>query len=55
MDAFFGHLIDAVVAGHLSKDSAVSKLSLIVTAVDIGDYGEAIKWFEEGRKRLVDD
>lgn len=55
MDAFFGHLIDAVVAGRLSKANAVSKLSHIVGAVDIGNYGEAINWFEQGRKRLVDD
>lgn len=50
MDAFLGHVLDDYKAGGITKAQAVSGLAHVITAIDIGNYGEAVNWFEQGRK-----
>lgn len=50
MDAFLGHVLDAFQDGTITKDEAVSALAHVIAAIDIGNHGEAQKWFEQGRK-----
>lgn len=50
MDAFFGYVLDCYKTGSMDKTEAVGYLTHVVAAVDIGNYGEAINWFEQGRK-----
>jgi len=52
MDAYFGVVLDAYVAGHLNKAQAVEQLAQAIAEVDTGRYGEVRYRFREGRKRL---
>lgn len=50
MDAFLGAVLDDYKAGEITKGQAVSGLAHVIAAIDIGNYGEAINWFRQGRK-----
>ena len=50
MDAFLGAVLDDYKAGEITKQQAVSGLAHVIAATDIGNYGEAINWFRQGRK-----
>lgn len=50
MDTFLGHVLEDFKAGEISKDEAIGALAHVIAAIDKGNYGEAINWFEQGRK-----
>jgi hypothetical protein len=50
MDAFLGHVLEDFKSGAITKAEAIGGLAHVIAAIDIGDYGEAITWFEQGRK-----
>ncbi|WP_034302939.1 hypothetical protein [Herbaspirillum sp. RV1423] len=50
MDAFLGAVLDDYKAGEITKEQAVGGLAHVLAAIDIGNYGEAINWFRQGRK-----
>lgn len=50
MDAFLGHVLEDFKAGVITKEEAVGGLAHVIAAIDIGNYGEAVNWFEQGRK-----
>ena len=50
MDAFLGGVLDDYKAGEITKEQVVSGFAHVIAAVDIGNYGEAINWFRQGRK-----
>lgn len=52
MDAFLGHVLDDYKAGELTKDEAIAGLAHVMAALDIGNYAEAVSWFEQGRKLI---
>jgi len=54
MDAFLGHVLEDFKAGTITKAQAVSGPAHVIAAIDIGNYGEAINWFREGRKFIRD-
>jgi len=53
MDAFLGHVLEDFKSGTITKDEAVSSLAHVIAAIDIGNYGEVVTWFEQGRKLIV--
>jgi len=53
MDAFLGHVLEDFKAGTITKDQAVGGLAHVMAALDIGNYGEATNWFEQGRKFIA--
>lgn len=50
MDAFLGHVLEDFKAGTITKEQAVGDLAHVIAAIDQGNYGEAVSWFEQGRK-----
>lgn len=50
MDAFLGHVLDDYKAGEITKDEAIGALAHVMAALDKGNTGEAVNWFEQGRK-----
>ena len=50
MDAFLGHVLDDFKSGEITKDEAIGALAHVIAAIDKGNYGEAINWFQQGRK-----
>jgi hypothetical protein len=50
MDAFLGHVLEDFKAGKITKEQAVGGLAHVIAAIDQGNYGEAVNWFEQGRK-----
>lgn len=50
MDAFLNHILEDFKNGELTKTQVTGALTQIIAAIDIGNYGEAIHWFEQGRK-----
>lgn len=52
MDAFLGHVLEDFKAGDITKDEAIGALAHVIAAIDIGNYGEATNWFEQGRKLI---
>lgn len=50
MDAFLGNVLEDFKAGEITKDEAIGALAHVIAAIDQGNYGEAINWFEQGRK-----
>jgi len=52
MDAFLGHVLEDFKSGDISKDEAIGALAHVIAAIDIGNYGEATNWFEQGRKLI---
>lgn len=50
MDAFLGHVLDDFKSGEITRDEAIGGLAHVIAAIDRGNYGEAINWFEQGRK-----
>lgn len=50
MDAFLGHVLEDFKSGEITKDEAIGGLAHVIAAIDKGNYGEAINWFEQGRK-----
>lgn len=52
MDQFLGHVLDDYKAGEITRDEAVGALAHVIAAVDLGNYGEARNWFEQGRKLI---
>lgn len=54
MDAFLGHVLDDYKTGELSRERALSGLAHVMSALAIGNIGEAQAWFAEGRKLIRD-
>ena len=52
MDAFLGHVLEDFKQGIITKDQAIGGLAHVIAAIDIGNYGEASNWFEQGRKLI---
>lgn len=52
MDSFLGHVLEDYKAGLISKDAAIGGIAHVVAAVDLGNYGEARLWLEQGRKLI---
>lgn len=52
MDAFLGQVLDAYKTGELSRTAAVGVLAHVIAAVDLDNYPEARRWFEEGAKLM---
>ncbi len=52
MDAFLGHVLEDFKSGIITKEEAVGGLAHVIAAIDIGNYGEAVNWFEQGRKLI---
>lgn len=52
-DAFLGHVLEDFKAGAITKDQAVGGLAHVMAALDLGNYGEATNWFEQGRKFIA--
>lgn len=50
MDAFLGHVLDDYKTGEITKEEAVGALAHVMAALDIGNTGEAVNWFKQGRK-----
>lgn len=50
MDAFLGHVLEDFKSGEITKEEAVGGLAHVIAAIDIGNYGEAVTWLEQGRK-----
>ena len=50
MNAFLGFVLEDFKSGSISKAEAVAAIAHTVAAVDIGNYAEAVTWFEQGRK-----
>ena len=54
MDAFLRHVLEDHKAGDITTDQAVGGLAHVMAALDIDNYGEAVSWFEQGRKFIRD-
>jgi hypothetical protein len=52
MDEFLAHLFDDYKNGSISKEKAVGAIAQVISAIDIGNYGEATNWFMQGRKLI---
>lgn len=52
MDEFLGHVLEDFKAGVITKEEAVGGLAHVIAAIDCGNYGEAVNWFEQGRKLI---
>lgn len=50
MDRFLEHVFDDYKAGEITRAEAVGAVAHVIAAIDIGNYGEARNWFEQGRK-----
>ena len=50
MDAFLNHVLEDFKNGELTKAQVAGALTQIIAAIDTGNYGDAIHWFEQGRK-----
>lgn len=49
MTAFLNHFFDRTLSGAISKETFTGVLVQVISAVDIGNIGEARCHFEEGR------
>lgn len=54
MDAFLNGVLDDYKAGTITKSQAAGGLNHVMTALAEGSYGEAVNWFEQGRKLIRD-
>lgn len=52
MDLFLNHILEDFKNGDLTKNQVAGALKQIISAIDTGNYGEAIYWFEQGRKNI---
>ena len=52
MDSFFATLLDGYRSGEVTKEQALSALGHVSAAIDDGNYGEARRCFDQGRKFL---
>lgn len=50
MDAFLEHVLEDYKSGVITKEQAIGGLAHVIAAVDIRNYDEARRWFEQGRK-----
>lgn len=48
MDAFLGQVLEEFKAGTITKEEATGSLAHVIAAIDIGNYSEAVAWFERG-------
>lgn len=55
MEIFLGAVLDYYKNGQVDKKVAVSTLAHVMSALDIDNYGEAINWFEKGRKLILEE
>jgi hypothetical protein len=54
MDAFIDHILDDYKSGTIIKSQAAGSLNHVMTALAEGNHGEAVNWFEQGRKLVGD-
>ena len=47
MDDFLARVLDAYKDGSISRNEAVGGLAQVMAALDIGNFGEAISWFNQ--------
>jgi len=50
MDSFLNAVLEDHASGKLTKVDALNCLTHVMTALAIGNVGEARNWFEQGRK-----
>ena len=55
MDTFLIRVLDAYKRRELTQDEAVSGLAHVMAALDIGNPGEAIVWFQQEGVRMFKD
>ncbi|APD92349.1 hypothetical protein BM525_21050 (plasmid) [Alteromonas mediterranea] len=55
MDVFLGEVLERHKAGELEKSQAIGILAHVMAALDLDNYDEAVKWFEQGRKFIQQD
>ncbi|MGZ0002924.1 hypothetical protein [Burkholderia gladioli] len=54
LESFFDHLLEDFAAGELSKEQAIGGLVAFSVALNEGDFDEARRWGEQGRKLARD-
>lgn len=54
LESFFGHLLEDFKAGELNKEQAIGGLVAFSVALNKGDFDEARRWAEQGRKLARD-
>jgi len=52
MDAFLNAILDDYMAGTITKSQVTGGLTQVMTAMAEGNHGEAVNWFEQGRKLI---
>jgi hypothetical protein len=52
MDSFLGYVLEDFKDGRITKSEAIGGLAHVIAAIDKGNYGEAINWFEQGRRLI---
>lgn len=54
LELFFGHVLEDYKAGAISKEQAIGGLVNMAAALNRGDFEEARRWAEQGRKLVRD-
>jgi len=52
MEAFLGGVVDDYKAGVITREQAIGGLAKAMVALNRGDFEEARRWFEQGRKLI---
>ena len=55
MDLMLERVLDAYKAGAVSRDQVVGGLAQIIAAIDKGNVGEAVNWFNQEGVTLFND
>ncbi|WP_218921025.1 hypothetical protein [Massilia putida] len=55
MDGMIGRLYDAIRAGEVSRERAIGGLAHVMAALDIGNTGEAVAWFNQPGVEFFND
>ena len=53
LDIFLGSVLDYYKDGEVSKERAIGTIAHVMAALERGNYEEARKWFEQGRKLIL--
>jgi hypothetical protein len=54
METFLGSVVDDYKAGVISREQAIGGLAKVMVALNQGDFEEARRWIEQGRKLVRD-
>ena len=53
LDAFLERVLDAYKNNEITRDSARSSLAHVMTALDIGNYGEVLSWLRKENEGFI--